>query len=556
MKNLPIGISDFKKLISGDYYYVDKTLLIKEILESAGEVQLLPRPRRFGKTLNLSMLKYFFEKTDTDNSILFTDTAIWQDEKYRKLQGKYPVIFLTFKDVKEESWDIAYSRLIQIIADEFKYHLPILEKTISANDLSEYNNIITKTAQQGMFHNSLYFLSKLLYEAYNESVIILIDEYDAPVHAGYSFGYYDKSINFLRSLLTSAMKDNKYLKKGILTGILRTAKEGIFSGLNNLKVYSLLNNTFQDKFGFTQQEVIQLFGDYNLSSQLPEAQQWYNGYTFGSTTIYNPWSLLMCISERGALQPYWVNTSDNHIIKKLLTLSDIEVKSDFELLLSDKSVTKAVDEAIIFPGIEKNDCALWSLLLFTGYVTYTSCTLIEGVTMCNLTIPNKEVKLLYKNFIRDIVQHLLKTAKITTFMKTLITGDVETFSSLLQEFVLNSISVYDLPSNEPEKSYHLFVLGLLVMLSDTYHVKSNRESGLGRYDIMLIPHDKNNRGIIMEFKKAAAQETLEMAAKRALEQITTKKYVHELQAEGIKLIKAYGVAFKGKEVLVVTEDLG
>jgi hypothetical protein len=555
MKNLPIGISDFSKLIKGDYYYVDKTLLIKEILESSGEVQLIPRPRRFGKTLNLSMLKYFFEKTDHDNSALFTHTKIWQDENYRKHQGKYPVIYLTFKDVKEEKWEIAYKKIVSLISREFERHIVLAKKHLSAFQLNKYTAIIEERADLVDYHNSLFILTKLLHEAYNEQVIVLIDEYDAPIHAGYAHGYYQDTIQFMRSFLTPALKDNDSLNRGILTGILRTAKEGIFSGLNNLKVYSLLNNTFQDKFGFTQQEVERLFNDFNLSPLLDDAQQWYNGYTFGSTTIYNPWSLLMCISEQGAFQPYWVNTSDNLVIKKLLTLSDIEVKTDFELLLSGKSVAKVVDEAIIFPGIEKNDQALWSLFLFTGYLTYTSCELNEGITTCSLTIPNKEIKFLYNNFIKEIVQGLLKTAKVTTFVKALTTGDVETFGILLQEFVLNSISFYDLPINEAEKSYHLFVLGLLALLADSYQIKSNRESGHGRYDIMLIPHDKNNLGIVIEFKKATEKETLEIAAQRALEQINNKKYAQELIASGIKHIKAYGIAFKGKDVLVLAEDL-
>lgn len=557
MKKIPIGISDFKKIIEGDYYYVDKTLLIKELQESSGEVILIPRPRRFGKTLNLSMLKYFFEKTEVDTSVLFTNTEIWQHEEYKKLQGILPVIFLTFKDIKEDNWENAQAKLKAIISEQFKYHLPKLEKNLSQYDLSEYKALITMSADEVVFHRSLFFLSKLLYEAYNEKVLILIDEYDAPIHAGYGHGYYKEITQFMRSLLTSVLKDNSYLYRGVLTGILRTAKEGIFSGLNNLKVYSLLNTTFQDKFGFTQQEVVHLVSDCDLSAILSEVQQWYNGYTFGSIKLYNPWSLLMCMSERGAIQPYWVNTSDNHLIKKLLTLSDVEIKSDFELLLSGQAITKMVDETVIFPNIENNAQAFWSLLLFTGYLTYSSYKLELGKTYCNLIIPNEEIKLLYESFIQEIVNEMLKSPKATLFLKSLVSGDVKIFAALLHEFVLNSISVYDLPSNEPEKSYHLFVLGLLVTLAAMYQVKSNRESGYGRYDIMLIPYDKNKFAFIIEFKKASEyeHETLEAAAKRALEQITTKEYAAELRALGIKKIKALGISFQGKNILVLDQDV-
>ncbi len=554
MKKLPIGISDFKELISQDFYYVDKTLFIKEFVDSSGSVLLIPRPRRFGKTLNISMLRYFFEKTEVDNSVLFTKTNIWQHEDYRKLQGKYPVIFLTFKDIKEATWEDAYARMLSVISQEFKRHLPVLEKTISQDDLDDYKTIIKKSASYVTFSETLFMLSKLLYEAYNEKVLVLIDEYDAPIHAGYNYGYYDKIIQFTRSLLTSVLKDNSYLQRGILTGILRTAKEGIFSGLNNLRTCSILDTTFQDKFGFTQSEVEQFLTKYRFLENLDDVQRWYNGYTFGTTTIYNPWSLLMYMANQGKLQPYWVNTSDNLIIKKLLVFSDIEVKAELELLLVGKTVEKTIEEGIIFPNMERNDQAIWSLLLFAGYLTFTHSRLEEGVVYCDLKIPNKEIKLLYKNFIQEIVQGMLTTTKVTTFLQALVAGDIQTFALLLQEFVINSISVYDLPSNEPEKSYHLFVLGLLIYLADTYQVKSNRESGYGRYDIMLIPKDKNKLGIIIEFKKVLQKETLEDAARKALEQIKNKHYVQELKNLEIKQIKLLGIAFAGKQVLVIEQE--
>jgi hypothetical protein len=557
MKKLPIGISDFKTVIHEDYYYIDKTLLIKEIVESSGSVLLIPRPRRFGKTLNLSMLKYFFEKTESDNSLFFTNTNIWHEESYRKLQGKYPVIFLTFKDIKETTWEKTFEHFKIIIANEFYRHSSTLLQNLSDFHRVQYQAILDKKAHEVSYSNSLLLLTELLHNHYQKKVIVLIDEYDTPIHASYVHKFYQEIIQFMRSLLTPVLKDNLYLERGILTGILRTAKEGIFSGLNNLNVCSLFDTTFQDKFGFTQSEVVQYLKDYNYLAHLNVVQEWYNGYTIGTIKVYNPWSLLMYGNKQGQLQPYWVNTSDNQIIKKILTGSDSEIKSDFELLLTEKTITKEVDEGIIFPGIEHNEQAIWSLLLFSGYLTYTSCTLERGKKVCNLIIPNEEVKTLYENFIHDIVQQTLKTAKVTALLQALRTGDIHIFETLLQEFVLNSMSMFDLPNNEPEKSYHLFVLGLLVLLSDTYQIKSNRESGYGRYDIMLIPHDKNRSGIIMEFKKVAVtgKETLELAAQRALEQISAKHYAQEMKTLRIKQIQAYGIAFQGKRVLVVASDL-
>jgi len=557
MKKLPIGVSDFKTILNDCYYYVDKTLLIKELIESSGLVILIPRPRRFGKTLNLSMLKYFFEKTDEDNSVLFKDTAIWQNRDYRKFQGQYPVIFLTFKDIKEENWEITYIKIVSLVAQAFSHHFDAIEKVILSSEINEYIAIMGKKADEATYHNSLFFLSRLLYRAYNKKVVILIDEYDACIHAGYNNNYYNTATHFMRSVLTSVLKDNKYLERGILTGILRTAKEGIFSGLNNLKVCSLLDYSFQDKFGFTQPEVENLLTHYNLLESFEDVQKWYNGYIVGNATIYNPWSLLMYADQKGKLQPYWLNTSDNQIIKKLLVLADAQLKADLELLLSNGTVTKVVDEAIVFSDIENNSDAIWSLLLFAGYLTYSKYVLERGKIYCDLKIPNEEIKFLYEGFIEDIFNRTLKTAKVDLFLNSLITGDVQTFSELLQEFILNSMSIYDLPNDEPEKSYHLFVLGLLVFLADSYQIKSNRESGYGRYDIMLIPHDKNKLGLVIEFKKVLIdrKETLDSAAEKALEQIRNKHYAQELKSLGIRRIKALGIAFQGKQILVVSKDI-
>ncbi len=552
MKKLPIGISDFKKLIEDGYYYVDKTLFIQELTEVAGEVLLITRPRRFGKTLNLSMLRYFFEKTNSDTSYLFANSSIWQQADYRSLQGQYPVISLTFKDIKEDTWESAYKKVREIIAKEFNRHLSIIQDSLSDYYLKKYIALSMEEADEESYSTSLFLLTEVLHTYYKKRVIVLIDEYDAPIHEGYTHKYYPDVIKFFRSIFTSVFKDNVNLERGILTGILRAAKEGIFSGLNNLSSYTLTNTQFQDKFGFTQLEVQQLLQDRDLSDKLSDVQAWYNGYLCGKTTIYNPWSLLRCAQERGLLQLYWVNTSNNALIKSLIALADIGVKADLELLLMDKTIDKEIEEAVIFPNIEHSPTALWSLLLFAGYLTYTKLELQRGKTICTLAIPNEEIKILYESLIKNIFETTLTESTAHNLLTDLTTGDVASFAQLLQEFISSSMSVYDVPGNEPEKSYHLFVLGLLVMLSHEYEIKSNRESGLGRYDIMIIPKKHAKLGIAIEFKKATAQETLEIAAQRALEQIKEKRYVQELKDRGVTNILLLGIAFIGKQLFVAS----
>jgi len=552
MKNLPIGISDFKEVIDDNYYYVDKTLLVKEIKEASAKILLFPRPRRFGKTLNMSMLKYFFEKTTVSNSYLFENTKIWQHKEYKELQGNYPVIYLTFKDTKELTWQKAYERLVTIISAEFKYHYSFIKPEVLEPELIKYNTIRNRTAAETDYGDSLRMLSELLFKSTGKRVIVLIDEYDVPIHSGYSNGYYKEVTSFIKSLLSGVLKDNEYLEKGILTGILMIAKEGILTGLNNLKSYSLISSKFDTQFGFTQAEVEKLLKDYDMLNMLDDVQSWYNGYKFGNNVIYNPWSMLNFLDER-ELKPYWVNTSDNELIKDLIAV--FAVKSDFELLLSDQAIKKEIDQFIIFPNLKDSSTSVWSLLLFTGYLTYTECELIEGVAYCNLVIPNKEIRFLYRDFLRYFFKASLGTTKIELLLTAIKSGDISTFGILLQEFVVNSMSMYDLPGNEPERSYHLFVLGLLVLLADEYQVKSNRESGYGRYDIMLIPKDRSKLGYVIEFKKVHSdKESLEESAQKAMEQIKAKCYAQELKDLGITNILLLGIAFKGKQLLVLSAD--
>lgn len=556
MKELPIGLSDYKELIDGNYYYVDKTLCVKE-LQHAGKVVLIPRPRRFGKTLNLSMLRYFYEKTNQDTSYLFQNKKIWQEDRYKVLQGQYPVIFITFKDVKEDNWEKAYQKITDIIRDEFMRH-SYLRKDLSEWELKQFDAILSKTATQAEWERALLLLSALLKENFNKKVIILIDEYDAPIHAAYIHNYYATLISFMRSILSSAFKDNDInLERGVMTGILRTAKEGIFSGLNNLDVCSLNGLFFTDTFGFTEPEVKLLLKNQKLSTIFESIRDWYDGYTFGQTKIYNPWSVIQCAYNRGLLKTYWLNTSDNALIKRTLTRANAELKSELELLITGHTIIKEVEEGILIPNIENNDNAIWSLLLFSGYLTYSHLEWKEAKAISTLKIPNNEVKVLYADMVRDALSATLTTSKVKQLLQALIEPDAETFQDLLQEFMINSISSFDLSADEPEKSYHVFILGLLVQFSDQFQVKSNRESGYGRYDIMLIPRIQTLPGIVLEFKKVFTRrgETLENAANNALEQIKNKNYSAQLKDHGVIHINLFGIAFEGKKVMIAAQEI-
>lgn len=449
---LPIGISDFKKLRENNCFYIDKTLLIDELERTNGEVVLIPRPRRFGKTLNLSMLQYFYEKTETSNAYLFDGTAISEKKSYQKLQGTVPVVFISLKSCKENSWDKVYNSLIKVISKEFARHFDEVESELTQYELRDYIEIIDRSASYSQYTDSLLFLTEVLQRVHKKNVIVLIDEYDAPIHAAYAHGFYDPVVEFMRSLLTEVFKDNKALKRGILTGILRAAKEGIFSGLNNLRVFTLLENEFQDKFGFTAEEVDDLLSKARLIKKSPAVKQWYNGYKSGSVMIYNPWSLLECIDKKGLLKPYWANTSDNALVKKLIAQADNVVKSDLEELLKGGTIVKEIDNGLIFPGIENNHKALWSLLLFAGYLTFESVSYHDGVARCKLTLPNEEIKLLYNQLITSIFESSLGVSTMLHLADALDDLDGERLNEMLQKFVLRSMSTFDITDKEPEVS--------------------------------------------------------------------------------------------------------
>ncbi|WP_286906814.1 AAA family ATPase [Clostridium sp. UBA1652] len=554
MKKIPIGISDFKKLRGEDYLFVDKTLLIKEFWESDGETILVPRPRRFGKTLNMSMLKYFFENSSEDNSYLFQGLNIESHKDIMYLQGKYPVIYLSFKDEKHSSFEYLRESLGELFSKLFIDHEYCLSNTkLHEIDRQYYNSVINKKASIIELSAALKKLSEYIYTYYNEKVIILIDEYDVPIQAAYVNNYYNEAIEFMRNLLSGAFKDNSSLQKAMITGILRVARESIFSGLNNLKVESILSYNLSDKFGFTDLEIQQLVFDYNIKEELNNIRDWYNGYYFGETTIYNPWSILNYLSSpKLGLRPYWVNSSSNDLVNILLSKGSEEVKKDLEALITGSPITKIIDENIVMGDIEKSTDNLWSFLLFTGYLKAKEAYRKDEDIFYELRIPNREVKSLYRNIIESWFKATITKETYDIMINSLVTGDIKIFGKLLKQFVLKSISYFDVGGYEGEKVYHAFVLGMLISLNDTHEVLSNRESGYGRYDVMIIPKDINKLGIVIEFKKLDPddEETLEETADEALKQIAEKKYSSTLEQRGIKNIKELAIVFKGKQIYI------
>lgn len=552
-KKIPIGISDFKLLIEEKYTYVDKTLLIQELVDKGvGKISLIPRMRRFGKTLNLSMLRYFFEKTHQDTSYLFSELNIWKMERYKALQGQFPVIFLSLKDIKYSTWEDTLDAFQICIAQEYERHRYLLDSDkLSLEEKKDYHLILRKEAPQALLVQSLLMLSRFLESFYKRRVVLLIDEYDTPVHPAYIEEYYDPCIKFLRNWLTACLKDNSSLEFGVLTGILRIAKESIFSGLNNISTYSLLNKGFQDKFGFLGSEVRALLKQYELKDKLDEIRSWYNGYQIGTETeVYNPWSVLKCIEAEGKLSPYWVNTSENAIMTRLITRGADTIKKDVEELVRGGVIKKKIEEDIAFTELELRPHVIWSLLLFSGYLTVLGP--VEDGSTYRLRIPNEEVNSLYRGMILSWFEKSISEENYSLLLKSLVTGDMNTFSLLFQEFLLTAFSVFDVTQDQPERIYHAFVLGMLVGLEKRYEVRSNRESGFGRYDVILFPKDVHDLGIVLEFKKMDASEDddFETAVESALKQIEDKQYATELYARGVGSVLLIGLAFKGKKVFI------
>lgn len=553
MKPLPIGISDYVRAQS-EYYYVDKTLLIKEFLDQKPLVSLFTRPRRFGKTLNMDMLRVFFEISEEDTSRYFTDEAIWKcGEEYRSHQGKYPVIFLTFKDVKFGTWEATIDKIKGLLQEEYGRH----QELTNSDKLSKYEKdyfakILEGTANEVELSSALEKLSKMLSAHYGKAPIIIIDEYDTPIQEGYSKDFYEEIIGFMRNFFSGAFKDNKNLSYGFLTGILRIAQESIFSGLNNLMVNSVMDEAYDSFFGFTSEEVREMLNYYGVSEKEGELKDWYDGYSFGSEEIYNPWSVINYISKGCIPQAYWANTGKNEVLEDVLKAATDDITERLYSLLQGESVIARIDQNVVYRSLAEDPANIYSLLLVAGYLKAPKKELqADGSYLCEVSIPNREIAAVYKS---EILSHLLQVGAITRttankIAESLYANDYKKLQKAIGEYMDKSISFYDAGA---EGFYHGLVLGLIALMDNQYKIKSNRESGDGRYDISLIPREERYPGIIMElkWKKDLSAEKLEGLADEALAQIDSMRYDAEMKEDGINDILKFGIAFSGKKVSV------
>ena len=540
-KGIGIGIEDFKKIIEEDCYYFDKTNYIEELLKDKTEIKLFTRPRRFGKTLNMTTLKYFFDvRNAEENRKLFKNLYIEKSE-YFKEQGQCPVIFITMKDLKKNTWEqmnFAVKSLISNLYNEFEY----IREKLNEKDLIEFEKIWFKK-EDGDYDNSLRLLSEYLYNYYQKKVVLLIDEYDNPLIVANQNGYYKEAINFYRNFYNSALKTNSNLKVGVLTGIVQVAKEGIFSGLNNVKTYNILGDKFEIFFGLSEEEVEEALKYFEMTYEIEEVKRWYDGYKFGNSEVYNPWSIINYLSDRG-LQAYWVNTSDNALIYDNLKNSTVDVFKDLEALFEGKAIKKEISPFFTFEELSKFD-GIWQLMVYNGYLKINE-KLSNDEYM--IKIPNYEIQTFFKKGFID--KFLVSGNYFNPMMDALLDGDIEEFERRLQNIFLVNTSFYDLKG---EKVYHSLFLGMLIWLRDKYEVKSNGERGHGRYDAMLIPLDKIKPAYIFEFKVSKTIKGLTAKAEEALEQIKEKQYEAGLKEKGISKIYKIGIAFKGKNVKVKYE---
>ena len=537
MKRLAIGIDDFRKIIKEDCYYVDKTKFIEDVLQDASNVKLFTRPRRFGKTLNMSMLKYFFDVRESEeNRELFNGLDI-EKSKYIDEQGKYPTILISLKSIKYETWEESLEQLKSLISNlynEFEY----IRESLNESEIELFNDIWFKK-ENGEYANSLKNLTSFLYKYYKKEVILLIDEYDIPLITAHKYGYYDEIINFYKIFLGEALKTNQYLKMGVLTGIIRVIRTGIFSDLNNLKVYSILEKKYSDFFGFTEEEVKEALQSFDIEEELVNVRYWYDGYKFGNSELYNPWSIINFLDGR-ELKNYWVGTSENFLIKNILENSTSRTNEILEKLFNEEEVEEAItgtsDLSILMDSKE-----VWELLLFSGYLTVKE-KIDEDIY--SLKLPNMEVKKLFKKEFINVHFGISLFRKTMEALKSLKFNDFEKY---FQEIMLKSTSNWD---TSKEAFYHGLSLGMLSYLDNDYYVTSNFEAGFGRYDVVLEPKNKNNRAFILEFKVAEAENKLEKLSKEAIKQIEEKKYDINLKSRGIKEITFVGVAFYGKKLKV------
>lgn len=553
-KPLPIGVDNFEKIVRDGYCYIDKTMFIKELLDLKGEVNLFLRPRRFGKTLNLSMLRYFFEDTgdikkNEENKTLFQGLKIMeQGEEYTGHMGNYPVINLTLKSAKQPGFESAYSKMRKAIADEFQRHQYILSsEKINEGDKKLFQKIADRKAEYDDYSGALEFLSKCLYEATGKKTVILIDEYDVPLENAYFRGFYEKMADFIRSLFESALKTNNYLQFSVITGCLRISKESIFTGLNHLNIISILDRKYSEHFGFTEQEVIRVMSYYEVESRFPTMKEWYDGYLFGDTEVYNPWSVIKYLydlySDVGAFpHPYWINTSSNDIIKDLIARADRETKGQIETLLVGGVLDIQIHEEITYEDIHSSGENLWNFLYFTGYLTKESEYFKESSIFLRVRIPDIEVKTIYQNTILNWLKAAIKKEDFHDLYQAMEEGNARKMADILNDQLFRTISFYD----SAENFYHGFLTGILSQ-SENYLVKSNRESGNGRSDIVVKSPSLRGKSFVMEVKVSDSVDNLENDAEKALKQIYDKRYMEELHMEGYRKIGCYGVSFFRKD---------
>ncbi|MBQ5865332.1 MAG: AAA family ATPase [Oscillospiraceae bacterium] len=555
-KSLPIGISEYRKAVS-KYYYIDKTLLIKELIDEGAAVSLFTRPRRFGKTLNMDMLREFFEISDEDTAAYFRDKQIWsQGEEYQKEQGKYPVVFVSFKDIKCSNWEETYALLYKIIRSEFLRHSELrLSEKLDKYDKEYIERILGHSAEKNDLTLSFRELSRMLHIHHGVPPVIIIDEYDIPIQQGHMKGFYDDVVSFIRNLFSGGLKDNRHLSYGILTGILRVAKESIFSGLNNLKINSILDEKYSQYFGFTASEVRAMAAYYGVPDKYDEICQWYDGYRFGDTDIFNPWSVINYFNNNCKPKAFWQFTGSNDIIGEVLANADEDIYERLNMLMQGKSFLTYVDTGVIYPQIQNNPSTIYSFLLVAGYLkSLRSDSEFGSDYMCEVAIPNKEISFVYSKEILSKLDKIIPSSTAIAIQEAIYAGNSATLQKQLHKLLLQSASYHD---TTHENFYHGLVLGLCAMFDNRYDVTSNRESGEGRYDIQLFPLRKNLPGILIELKaaKGCSDTALDELAQNALQQINDRKYDTEMLKHGVDGIIKYGVAFCGKKVSIATSNI-
>ena len=552
-KPLPVGVDDFEKLVSGNYFYIDKTLFIKELIEKKGEVNLFTRPRRFGKTLNMSMLRHFFGLEEQNGAELFRGLKIMEaGDEYLSHMGKYPVISLSLKSMKQSSYELAFEMLKKAMREEYLRHWPGIEAggKLDTADRERYLRLRDMEGTDGDYADALKFLSECLYRTWGRKAVILIDEYDVPLESAYFGGFYDRMIPAIRSLFESALKTNGNLEFAVVTGCLRISRESIFTGLNNLKIISVTGESYAEYFGFTQQEVEKMLDFYGLRENEETVRQWYDGYRFGNTEVYNPWSVInyveSCRENKQALpKPYWSNTSSNSIVRSLVERADLSVKHEIEALIEGKTITKPVHEDITYEDMDSTQDNLWNFLFFTGYLKKIR-EYQEGETIyMEIAIPNREVRYVYKQTVLRWFEEKTEEKTLTPLYESILNGDTEKMAEILSENLMETISFYDYQ----ESYYHGFLAGMLKNIGN-YIVLSNREAGHGRPDILLKYPSVRGRAVILEIKVAKTYQELEKKCGEALRQIEERRYEEPLRREGYRDILKYGVAFYRKECMV------